>query len=374
MKKNNRILFLLHLPPPVHGSSVVGQLIKNSELINNSFEACYINLLVSRSVDESGKTNISKLFRFIGSWFELLLKLIDEKPHLCYFALSTTSSAFYKDVALIFLLKLFRVKKVYHLHNKGVEKNKSKGMNNMLYQYVFKNSNVILLSNYLYDDIKTFVTKNNIYICANGISDVGEVKQNINEKEEDKCNGVVEILFLSNLIKSKGVFVLLEACKIIQNKKIPFYCTFVGGEGDVTANKFFQKANELNLGSCVNYVGKKYNEEKIAVFSKADIFAFPTYYHNETFGLVNLEAMQYSIPIVSTFEGGIPDVIEDGVTGFLVPQRDPQALAEKLELLIKNPELRTKMGKAGRTKYEKEFTLQTFETKLQEILQHLLLN
>lgn len=56
--------------------------------------------------------------------------------------------------------------------------------------------------------------------------------------------------------------------------------------------------------------------EKIAVFSKTDIFAFPTYYHNETFGLVNLEAMQYSIPFASTLEGEIPDVIDDGNTGF----------------------------------------------------------
>lgn len=104
------------------------------------------------------------------------------------------------------------------------------------------------------------------------------------------------------------------------------------------------------------------------MFSKTDIFAFPTYYHNETFGLVNLEAMQYSIPVVSTFEGGIPDVIDDGNTGFLVPQKNALALAGKLEILINNPTLRLKMGEAGRRKYEKEFTLNHFELRLKEIL------
>ncbi len=83
--------------------------------------------------------------------------------------------------------------------------------------------------------------------------------------------------------------------------------------------------------------------------------------------------MQHSIPIVSTFEGGIPDVVEDGITGFLVPQKDAQILAEKLELLIKDHELRIKMGVAGRSKYEKEFTLQAFESKLQRILEDILL-
>lgn len=371
MKKNNNILFLLHLPPAVHGVSMVGELIKNSKIINDSFEARYINLLVSRSIDETGKTKVLKLWRFFVSWFKLLFELMKKKPTLCYFALSNSGTAFYKDVLLVFLLKLFRVKTVFHIHSKGIKKNETSKVNYLLYKYVFKNSNVILLSYYLYNDIKTFVSENNVYICANGIPDVEEIKQNVNDKKQGKCNQIVEILFLSNLIESKGVFVLLEACKIIQNKNISFSCTFVGGEGNVTANKFQQKVQELNLGNHVKYVGKKYDEEKIEVFSKADIFAFPTY--NETFGLVNLEAMQYSIPIVSTFEGGIPDVVVDGVTGFLVPQKDVQALAEKLELLIKDPELRIKMGVAGREKYENEFTLQIFETKLRNILVHLLL-
>ena len=372
MNKNNKILFLLHLPPPIHGSSIVGQMIKDSELINSSFKTRYINLLISRSVQESGKTKVSKLLRFFASWFKLLYELLKERPNLCYFALSTTGNAFNKDFTFVFLLRLFSVKIVYHLHNKGIKKNESRGINYFLYRFVFKKSDVILLSNYLYDDIKTFVLFDNVYICANGIPDVAETEKKGNDTNIGKYNEKVEILFLSNLIESKGVFVLLEACKIIKNKNIPFYCTFVGGEGNVTANKFLLKVQELNLQNHVKYVGKKYDKEKIPIFSKADIFAFPTY--NETFGLVNLEAMQFSIPIVSTFEGGIPDIVDDGVTGFLVPQKNAELLAEKLELLIKNPKLRKKMGIAGRAKYEKEFTLQAFETKLQEILESILLN
>ncbi len=369
--KNNNVLFLLHLPPPVHGVSMVGELIKNSKEINNTFEARYINLLVSRSIDETGKTKVLKLWRFVVSWFKLLLELTKNKPNLCYFALSISSIAFYKDVSFVFLLKLFKVKTVFHIHSKGIKKNETKKVNYLLYKYVFKKSKVILLSSYLYDDINTFVTKSNVFICANGIPDVENIKEIINNKQNN-TNAIVEILFLSNLMKSKGVYVLLEACKIIQNKKTSFHCTFVGGEGDITIKSFLQRVDELNLENHVKYLGKKYNQDKISIFSKTDIFAFPTY--NETFGLVNLEAMQYSIPIVSTFEGGIPDVIEDGITGFLVPQKNVEAFAEKLELLIKHSELRIKMGVAGRKKYENEFTLQTFETKLKEILQHLLLN
>jgi glycosyltransferase involved in cell wall biosynthesis len=78
--------------------------------------------------------------------------------------------------------------------------------------------------------------------------------------------------------------------------------------------------------------------------------------------------MQHSLPTTSTFEGGIRSIIDDGKTGFLVPQKDAKALAEKLELLMNNPELRKKMGEAGRAKYEQEFTLKEFEKRLKEIL------
>ena len=82
----NNILFLLHLPPPVHGSSVVGLSIKESEHINQTFEGRYINLLASKKVDESGNVNIRKLFGFVGIWLKLLGELMKQKPTLCYFA------------------------------------------------------------------------------------------------------------------------------------------------------------------------------------------------------------------------------------------------------------------------------------------------
>ena len=84
--------------------------------------------------------------------------------------------------------------------------------------------------------------------------------------------------------------------------------------------------------------------------------------------------MQYSLPVVSTNEGGIPDIVESGITGFLLPTNNAIVLANKLEVLLVNKSLRDKMGKAGREKYEKEFTLQTFETNLQQILYHQLFN
>ena len=73
--------------------------------------------------------------------------------------------------------------------------------------------------------------------------------------------------------------------------------------------------------------------------------------------------MEHGLPCISTTEGGIPGIIDDGKTGFLVPKHDVAVLADKILLLLSNPDLRCKMGKAGREKFEKEFTLEVFEKK-----------
>ncbi len=364
----NKILFLIHLPPPVHGSSIIGKTIRVSETINKNFDCRYINLLASQNVAESGKVSIRKILGFVVTWLRVFFTLVKHRPQLCYLALTTTGTAFYKDILLVVLLKLLRIKRVYHLHNKGVSQHLHNPINRLCYRYVFKDTAVILLSRHLYSDIQQFVPLGKVHICNNGIADERQ-KTKGKRLEAEK---IVRILFLSNLIESKGVFVLLEACEILKKKEITFECVFIGGEGDVTASRLNDLIQKKGLASQVFFQGKKYSVEKNQAFSEVDIFAFPTYYSKECFPLVLLEAMCYSLPVISTYEGGIPDIVEDSITGYLVPQKNVEALAEKLELLIKNPDLRQQMGAAGRRKYEQEFTLEIFEKKMVDILQLIL--
>ena len=363
IRKMKKILFILHFPPPVHGSSIVGQAVKNSSIINQLFYCRYINLLVSRTMNESGKPNLMKIYRFIILWFRLLYEIIRYRPDVCYLALTASGIAFYKDVLLVALLRFFGIKRVYHLHNQGVRLNQEKKLNSLFYRFVFKNADVILLSNQLFKDVKTFVPISRVHICPNGIVDTMTHLEN----RSLIVKKPVKILFLSNLQKSKGIFVLLDACSVLHQRGIDFECDFIGAEGDLTATKFNEKVIQKQLLSKVNYLGMKFGREKEEIFSTADIFVHPTL--NDCFPLVLLEAMQYSLPVISTYEGGIPDIVKDGISGYLVPQNSVDALVEKIEVLINNPELRQKMGKAGRQKFEDEYTFDKFEHNLIEILQ-----
>src|SRR5690554_4720297 len=165
------ILFLLHLPPPVHGSTIVGKQIKDSKIINYEFKGRYVNLILSKKVSESGKVNLIKAVRFLKIWLQLLGLLLFHRPNLCYFALTTTGASFKKDVLLIALLRIFNVRIIYHLHNKGVSQSNNNIVNDLLYRFIFANNFVILLSENLYYDIEQYVPRNMTHFCSNGIKD-----------------------------------------------------------------------------------------------------------------------------------------------------------------------------------------------------------
>ena len=361
---NPSILFILHWPPPVHGSSIVGQQIKDSKIINSNFNCNFINLGTSKTINEIGKNGLIKIFRYFSIINKVFLFLSKQRPNLCYFALTVTGVAFFKDALLIILIKLFNVKLIYHFHNKGVRIKQSKIIYKLLYRVIFKNAEAILLSKFLYPDVQRFIPLEKINICYNGIVPYDGSKTIRNKNN----NEIVKILFLSNLIESKGVFVLLEACSILKQKNVLFECDFIGGEGDISSIQFENKVRILGLTDEVKYLGKRYGEEKNRAFSNADIFAFPTFYENECFPLVLLEALQHGLPIVSTFEGGIRDIIDEGKSGFLVEQKNVIKLASKLEILINDFNLRYTMGQAGKLKYENFFTIDKFEQNLNKIL------
>jgi glycosyltransferase involved in cell wall biosynthesis len=358
-----KILFVLHVPPPIHGASIVGLQIKNSDIVNEAFSCKYINLGTSVTIDEIGKRSLVKLLRYFAIFWRVLKTVIIHRPDLCYFSMTSKCIPFYKDASLALLVKLLGVRVVYHFHNKGVSLNQDKFIDDWLYRRVFKNSDVILLSPNLYPDIQKYVDKEHVYYCPNGITAV-EMKPG--SKENTK---IVELFFLSNLMESKGVFLLLEACKILKQRHLAFHCTFVGGIADINEYRFNSKVDELDIVEYVNYIGEKFGAEKNQIFSNADIFVHPTL--NDCFPLVLLEAMQYSLPIVSTLEGGIPDIVEEGVTGFLIPKNNIQLLVDKLELLIENSNLRLQLGYAARQKFEVEFMSDKFEHRLTKILHNI---
>jgi len=362
----SKILFIMHVPPPVHGASMVGKYIHESSIINNEFETDYINLSTSVSLKEGGKAGVGKLIKLLKIQSSIISALFKKNYDLCYVTLTASGPGFYKDLVVVSLLKLFGKKIIYHFHNKGVDSVNNSGINNFLYRFAFNNTFSILISKYLYSDVINYAVRPNVFYCAYGIPESRFVINEHIAANDDKAP--CRLLFLSNMMAQKGVYVLLEACKILKEKAVPFECHFVGGWSDVTPEDFQATVTSYGLGDSVFGHGPKYDQEKLKFFDDSDIFVFPTFYHYETFGLVNLEAMQHHLPVISCPEGGIPDIVVEGETGFLVPQKNPEALAEKIKVLVEDPKLRERMGVAGKKRFEELFRLETFENNMKDIL------
>lgn len=363
MKK--KVLFILHIPPPINGAAIMGQYVQNSQRINQKFETDYINLTTAYSLDKIGRFSSYKLkvvFKILWAIFKAQRA---KQYDLCYMSLTAKGVGFYKDVLVVCILKLFRQNIIYHFHNKGVKEFSKKGINNFLYRFIFRNTKSILLSYRLFGDIENYVHERDVYYCPNGIQNTANIHIELNDDTtEDK---VCQFLFLSNMMKEKGVLELLKACQLLRSRNISFKCHFVGAWSDISEDFFYQTVSDLGISNYVFAHGKKYNDDKLEFFRMADAFVFPTY--NECFGLVLLEAMQAGLPVISTYEGSIPDIVKDGVTGVLVEQKNAIMLADKMELLINSPEKRKSMGIAGKNRYLKLFQLPTFEDNLSIILE-----
>lgn len=370
MNNKPKVLFIMHMPPPVHGAAMMGKYIHDSKIVNETFECRYINPTTAANLEDIGKVGLRKIKDFWKLLGKIRNEVKDFQPEMVYFTANACGGPFYKDYVIVRLLKSLGCKIVIHYHNKGVSTRQDKWLDDMLYRSFFKGLKIILLAEALYPDIQKYVKREDVQICPNGIPETLDY-----EPVAKRDNDVPHILFLSNLIESKGVIVLLDALKILKDRGMSFICDFVGGEtAEIDAARFKREVEERNLSEVAIYAGRKYGLDKKEYFEKADIFAFPSYYHNETFGLVNLEAMEYKLPVISTNEGGIPDVVKDGINGLTVDAKSGSVsaseLAEKLNELIDNPGLRQKMGEEGYKMFKQQFTLSRYEEKVTEVLKN----
>lgn len=350
-----KILFIVQLPPPVHGAALVNETIYNSEKINNRFHCDYVNLTTAKDIHDIGKNGINKYWRSVLIYCKVLMKVLKHDYSLIYMTLSPHGKAFYKDGALALLLKLFGCKLVFHLHGKGIKRNIEKSrFKEWLYRLVFKNVNVIHLSKLLYFDIEKLCSADKVSYLPNGIP------LNNHFKIENKPNKG-RILYLSNMQESKGSFTLLQAVKLLKDKGVQCQVDFVGKwhNDNNFKKKWLTYYTENNLEKFVTYHGPKYNQEKEKYLIEANIFVLPT--NNDCFPLSILEAMSYGNVVISTNQGAIPEIIENNHNGYILINNTPEILSIKLYEILIDASLKQDLAINGLNKVQKLYSNKQFE-------------
>jgi glycosyltransferase involved in cell wall biosynthesis len=366
MNANRNILLFLKIPPPITGATLINKRVYDSKLLSESFIVRKLPISYAKDTADLGSINLRKLFTFITLFIKLLNELLVHRPAIVYFQISPFGFAFYRDIIFVSILKLFRTNILFHLHGKGIKKEVETKWKRILYKYAFNGSDIICLSDLLTPDIED-VFSGTIHIVNNGLPDTNTEYLSL---KKDSDNDKINILFLSNLFKSKGIIDFITALKILDSKGLDFKAVVVGAEGDFTASELNSIIAEANLQDKITYSGAKYDEEKNVIIAASDILVFPT--KNDIWGNVIIEAMQFKLPVIAAIEGAIPEIIDDGITGFLVEKGSPDQLAEKVELLARNPALRVSMGNAARKKYEEKYTLEIFEQNMKNVFEKVL--
>lgn len=175
-----------------------------------------------------------------------------------------------------------------------------------------------------------------------------EAKQYIGLKPQDRM-----ILFVGRIEPLKGVDTLIQAMahldKNLQNKKDPVHLAIIGGEPNVDPHemtaemKRLQKmSDDLCMGGTILFLGKRAQDTLPYYYSAAEVLVMPSLY--ESFGMVALEAMACGAPVIASEVGGLGYLVQNGVTGYTIPDSDPNVLSEKLAIVLGDKKLRDEMA------------------------------
>lgn len=210
--------------------------------------------------------------------------------------------------------------------------------------------------------------KKNIYLIRDGV----DTNILIPNQKSDRLSFPVRILSVGRLIEPKGFVYLLQACALLVKQGISFECKIIGGR-DFTKEKrsymdIFTTYHALKLEEWVSFEGAEPFGEILKSYHWADVFVLAcvksqTGEHDITPNVI-LEAMAMELPVVSTKTGAIPEIITHRKTGLLVDPGDADALAEALKSLILAPDLRIKLGKAGRRQVIENYNISQNVSKM----------
>jgi glycosyltransferase involved in cell wall biosynthesis len=200
-----------------------------------------------------------------------------------------------------------------------------------------------------------------LHIVRNGI----DLRRVPDVRRAAPCATPLRILSIGRLTEPKGFLHLLRACALLRDAGLAFHCEIVGGRVDQEVNYYLalkKLHRALDLAGHVEFAGAQPSDRVQARYADADVFVLPAVLaadgRREITPNVLIEAMAMQCAVISTPIGGIPEIVEDGVSGVLVPPGDAAALAQAMRMLADDPARRLALGRAARQRVEARFDIE----------------
>lgn len=324
------------------------------------------NSEINRTV---GSFDFVRIFSLFKSYVKFLTKIRGSSS--VYITLSSSTWGFLKDSIFIWMALLFGLNVKIHLHGGGFYdffQNQTGLYKAFVKMTLAKVSTYIVLGNKLrkqfdFIDLDNCKTK----VVHNGLPPMLDPR--FVQPKKVGTGGVVNFVYLSNMIESKGYLDLLEACRLMisqgyTNFTCKFYGTFIRvGKSDKMSlrssdpkNEFCSLIGKYGLKDKVFYGGHISGLNKEVVLRDSHVFVLPSYYPWEGQPISIIEALAFGMPIVSTSHRGIPDLVIDGLNGLLVPPKSPEQVFLAMRFFVENPEKIKEMGLESIGHYKRNFT------------------
>ncbi len=359
------VLLVGQTPPPVGGQSLAIEALLSGTYRRLRFYHVRMNL--SNHMDEVGKFGVGKLFTLARIILSILfLRARHGIPILYYPPSPPDRLSMYRDLAILLSVRWCFKTTVFHFHAGGISGmyDRIAPLLRPLFRWAYHGADAAIRISELNPPDGSNLHAKMEFIVPFGIEDHFAAAGRPSPGRAHPPR----LLFVGVLRESKGVSVLIDACRQLRLRGLDFHLDLMGEARETSYERQLRESIvQAGLEDQISLLGRRTGESKWETYRRATIFCFPTFFKAETFGIVLIEAMQFGLPVVATRWRGVASVVDDGVTGYLVPTRDSRALADKLEFLIRNPAQAREMGARGRQAFLERYQLPRFYENIERV-------
>lgn len=358
VRSRPRILVIGPTPPPYNGMSVSTENLLKSGL-RERFDLILLDTADRRGLTNVGKFDLENVLVALRLGLKFLWLIGTKRPDVVYVPIAQNRLGYLRDCLLLVPCRLLRRRVVVHLHGSDFRRfcEQSPGWFRWLVRWTLRDvRKAIVLGQQLRGMFDGLVPEQRVSVIANGIPRL-TVDPDCRPRA-DTDSGRRQVLYLGTVMQAKGFMDIVRSLPLVL-RDVPTTHYVIAGEHcdpeEIREAVAFIQGNELQ--NAVTMAGVVAGQEKMRVLLESDVFAFPPV-APEGQPLVILEAMAAGLPIITTDQGAIRETVLDGVNGFIVPKGNPQAIAEKIVLLLKDERLRRRMGQASRERFLEHYTLE----------------
>ncbi len=365
MKPERKLIVVGQTPPPYNGQAKMIRLMIDG--IQAEFCPVHIRMAYSDSVISAGKFGFSKI-RHLFCLIRATRRALKKHPGavLYYPPASPNLLPVLRDILFLAAVRGLAAKTVLHFHSGGVSdfvQHRSWLRPAAMKAYGCADVAIELGRSCPRDG--EFFHARRTRVVPNGL-DV-PVRTG---GEAASDSAPFRILYVGIHTETKGLFDLLETARELKQRGVRFEIRTAGlWYTQEEQARFETLRSQWGLEASVQTLGQKTGDGLWSLYGWADVFFFPTFYPWETFGIVQVEAMAYRLPVVASRWQGPVDIVVDGETGFLCPVHDIAAFADALQGLADDRERCIQLGQQGEKRYKENFTAGCFVTRLRQIFE-----